>query len=104
MPGVRTKQDVLDALRANASSIRELGVRRIGLFGSFARDQQSDESDVDLVVEFEPSRKSFDTFIRLSFLLEELLERSIELVTTEALSPYIRPHVLAEAVYADLAA
>lgn len=81
-----------------------MGVRRIGLFGSFARDQQNDESDIDLVVEFEQRRKSFDAFMRLSFFLEDLLGRRTELVTTEALSPYIGPHILDEAVYADLAA
>lgn len=99
-----TKQDVLGLLQANAPHIRALGVRRIGLFGSFARDQQNDESDIDLVVEFERRRKSFDAFMRLSFFLEDLLGRRTELVTTEALSPYIGPHILDEAVYADLAA
>lgn len=99
-----TKQDVLGLLQENAPHIRALGVRRIGLFGSFARDQQNDESDIDFVVEFEPRRKSFDAFMRLSFFLEELLGRRTELVTTEALSPYIGPHILNEAVYADLAA
>lgn len=104
MPIATNKQDVLQLLRTNTPRIRELGVRRIGLFGSFSRDQQNDDSDVDLIVEFEPGRKTFDSFIQLSFLLEELLGRRVELVTTEALSPYIGPHILAEAVYADLAA
>lgn len=104
MPVARTKQDILDLLQANAPQMRELGVRRIGLFGSFARDQQTGDSDVDLLVEFEARRKAFDAFMRLSFFLEELLDRRVELVTTEALSPYIGPRILSEAVYADLAA
>ncbi len=104
MSHAKTKQDVLQRLRANTPRIRALGVLRIGLFGSFTRDQQNEGSDVDLIVEFEPERKSFDSFIQLSFFLEELLGRRVDLVTTQALSPYIGPHILAEAVYADLAA
>jgi uncharacterized protein len=99
-----TKRDILHLLQANAPHIRALGVRRIGLFGSFARDQQADQSDIDLIVEFEPERKNFDVFMQLSFFLEDLLGRRVELVTTEALSPYLGPHILNEAVYADLAA
>jgi predicted nucleotidyltransferase len=52
---------------------------------------------VDLLVEFEPDQKSFDSFVRLCNLLEERLGRTVELVTTEGLSPYIGPHILAEA-------
>lgn len=52
---------------------------------------------MDLLVEFIPGRKSFDAFMHLYDLLEERLGRRVELVTTEALSPYIGPHILAEA-------
>jgi predicted nucleotidyltransferase len=99
---VPTKQDVLNVLRDNHSRIRALGVKRLGLFGSFARGEQRPDSDVDLLVEFEPGWKTFDSFMELSFLLEELLQRRVELVTTEALSPYIGPHILGEVEYATL--
>jgi predicted nucleotidyltransferase len=52
---------------------------------------------VDLLVEFTPGEKSFDRFMALADLLESVLERQVELVTTEALSPYLGPHILAEA-------
>ncbi len=94
--GVRTKHDVVALLRHNRDPIRALGVKRLGLFGSFVRDQQGPESDVDLLVEFEPGRKTFDNFIALPFLLEDLLQRRVELVTSESLSPYLRPHILDE--------
>jgi hypothetical protein len=81
-----------------------LGVRRIGLFGSFVRGEQRPDSDIDLLVEFEPDRKTFDTFIELSFFLEEVLQHKIELVTVESLSPHLGPHILREVEYAAIAA
>jgi predicted nucleotidyltransferase len=101
---INTKQDILDVLEQNQSRLRTLGVSRIGLFGSFVRGEQRLDSDIDLLVEFEPARKTFDTFMELSFFLEEVLEHRIELVTVESLSPYIGPHILKEIEYAALAA
>jgi uncharacterized protein len=101
---IKTKQDILHVLDQNRSHLRTLGVKKIGLFGSFLRGEQRSDSDIDLLVEFEPGRKTFDTFIDLSFFLEEVLAHRIELVTTESLSPYIGPHILKEVEYAALAA
>jgi len=101
---VQTKQDVLTALRANRERIKALGVQRIGLFGSFVRDEGRPDSDVDVLVAFEPGRKSFDSFLELSLLLEEALQRSVELVTVESLSPFLGPHILEEVEYVPLAA
>ena len=69
------------------------------MFGSFVRGEQTDSSDIDILVEFEPARKTFDNFIRMAFLLEQLLGRRVELVTPEALSPYLKPHILREVEY-----
>jgi predicted nucleotidyltransferase len=101
---VSSKHDVATALRQHRDAIRGLGVKRLGLFGSFVRGQQRPDSDVDLLVEFEPAQKTFDHFMALCFLLEEVLRRRVELVTSESLSPYIRPHVLEEVEDVTLAA
>jgi predicted nucleotidyltransferase len=101
---IKTKQDILNVLDQNQSHLRSLGVRRIGLFGSFVRGEQRLGSDIDLLVEFASGRKTFDAFMELSFFLEEVLQRRIELVTMESLSPYIGPHIIKEVEYADLAA
>lgn len=103
-PPVKTKQEVLAALRSNGTRIKALGVRRIGLFGSFVRDEARADSDVDILVAFEPGRKSFDSFMELSLLLEEVLGRRVELLTVESLSPFIGPHILKEVEYVPLAA
>jgi uncharacterized protein len=94
-----SKKEVLAVLADNLDRIRAFGVSRLGLFGSFVRDQQRPESDVDVLVEFAPGEKTFDRFMDLSFFLEDKLERRVEIVTTEALSPYIGPHILAEVEY-----
>ena len=91
-------------LDKNRSHIRTFGVKRIGLFGSFVRGEQNPDSDIDLLVEFEIGRKTFDNFMELSFFLEEVLQNKVELVTVESLSPYIGPHILKEVEYAALAA
>jgi uncharacterized protein len=101
---LKTKQDILRILDQNGSDLRALGVKRIGLFGSFVRGEQRSDSDIDLLVEFDAGRKTFDAFMELSFFLEEVLDHRIELVTAESLSPYLGPHILKEIEYAALAA
>lgn len=100
---VSGKDAVIQAIREHESRIRALGVRRLGLFGSWVRGEQRPDSDVDVLVEFDPGKKSFDHFMSLSFLLEDLLRRRVELVTPEALSPYIGPSILREVEYVPLA-
>ena len=77
----------------------EFGVRKIGVFGSFARDEATLHSDVDVLVEFEPDQKTFDNFMNLSFFLEDILLRRVEVVTTSSLSPHVGPRILASVEY-----
>jgi predicted nucleotidyltransferase len=99
---VQTKEHILSLIQEHQSQIRNWGVRRLGLFGSFVRRQQDNDSDIDILVEFEPGRKTFDNFIQVALFLEELFARRVELVTPEALSPYIGPHILREVEYVPL--
>lgn len=94
------KEEVLELLMDHQEEIRDLGVKRFGLFGSCARGQTTEQSDIDILVEFEPGRKTFDNFMKLAFFLEDLLGREVDLVTAESLSPYIGPHILKEVEYA----
>lgn len=66
------------------------------MFGSFVRNTANTNSDIDLLVEFEPDKKSYDNFMELAFYLEDLLGRNVELVTSQSLSKYIGPHILKE--------
>ena len=99
-----SKQQVLARIQENHAQLRSLGVRRLGLFGSFARNEPTTDSDIDFLVEFEPGQKTFDNFMRLVFLLEDLLPRPVEVVTAESLSPYLRPYIMEEVEYVPLAA
>lgn len=101
---VQTREEIVKILDENRTQLRAFGVKRLGLFGSFVRGEQRADSDVDMLVEFEPGQKTFDNFIRLSFLLEDLLGRSVELVTPEGLSPHIGPYILKEVEYVSVAA
>jgi len=93
MEAAADKSEVLRRIRSVEPEIRALGVRRLALFGSLLRDDPRPDSDVDLLVEFQIGAKSFDSFMKLADLLEASLQRSVELVTVEALSPYIGPKI-----------
>ena len=101
---IESKEDILRILQENRDRLLALGVRRIGLFGSYVRGQQHSGSDIDFLVEYEAGRKSFDGFIQLAFWLEAIMQRKIELITVESLSPYIGPYVLREAEFVPIAA
>ena len=92
---VHNKSQLLALLSDHKEKIKSFGVHQLGIFGSFATDANiSPSSDVDFLIEFVPEKKNYDNFIELSFFLEELTGRKIELVTKESLSPYIGPHIL----------
>jgi uncharacterized protein len=97
------KEEILSKLHENEDKLQALGVRRLGLFGSFVRGEQKSGSDIDLIVELESGKKTFDNFMNLCFFLEDLFRRRVELVTTESLSPHIGPHILKETEYVGLA-
>lgn len=98
------RDDIFSVIATHRPRIRQLGVKRLGLFGSFARGEHREESDVDFLVEFEAGKKNYDNLFELAVLLEKLFNRKIELVTPESLSPYLRPHITQEVRYADLGA
>lgn len=95
----QTKEEILALLLKHRAEIQNYGIKQLGLFGSFARNQQKASSDVDVLVEFEPGKKNYDNFIALATLLEELFGRKVELLTKESLSPHLGPHILKEIEY-----
>ncbi len=83
-------------LREHSGELSRLGVRRLCLFGSYARGEAGPESDVDMVVEFE--RPTFDNFMELSELLEEILGTGVDLITFSGLKPRILARVKEEGI------
>jgi hypothetical protein len=101
-PQSKRRGDVIERLRRLGPELRALGVERIGLFGSFSRDEPSEGSDVDILVDFAPGKKSFDNFMRLADRLEAVLGRPVELVARESLSPHSGPRILEATEYVSL--
>ncbi len=96
MKKAATKEDIITRVLKERDRLVFLGVISIGLFGSFVRGDQKLSSDIDILVEFRPEKHTFDNFMEVSFLLEAILERKVEVVTPEGLSPHIGPHILKE--------
>jgi predicted nucleotidyltransferase len=94
------RQQIFRTLQAHQEAIRALGTRKLGLFGSFARGEATETSDLDFLVEFEPGAKSFDNYMDLKALLEELFGRRVDLVLSSVIKPRLRDKILQETVYA----
>jgi predicted nucleotidyltransferase len=86
----------LERLREKVAPIlRRLSVRRASVFGSLARGEGNEESDVDLLVELEPGRSLLD-LAELKVELEEVLGRRVDVITYDSLHPLLRDRVLRE--------
>lgn len=92
------RDDILRKIAANQRRLRELGVRELVLFGSYARGDENASSDVDFVVDL--TQKTFDHYMDLKELLETVLGRRVDLVLKSALKPRLRESILREAVRA----
>jgi len=73
-------------------------VKQMGIFGSFARNEQTQGSDIDIMVEFASPVGFFD-FIRLENFLSTMLDRKVDLVTEKALKPVAKKYILKEIFY-----
>ncbi|MCK4417021.1 MAG: nucleotidyltransferase family protein [Candidatus Latescibacteria bacterium] len=95
-----TSETILRKIEENTEKTREYGVKRIGLFGSYLRNEQDIESDVDILVEFEKGKKTFDNYMELKFFLEDLFECKVDLVIVEAIKADLKPYILGNVKYA----
>lgn len=77
---------------------RRFTVVRIGVFGSFVREEEYPESDVDILVEL--AEPTFDHYMDLKFMLEDLLQRPVDLVIADTVKPRLKPIIEQEVVYA----
>ena len=95
-----SKNTILSVMRMHKPQLASFGVNRIGLFGSYVRDEQKPQSDIDILVDFEPEKETFDNLMNLYNYLEKLFEnKKIEVVTTNGLSPYLGKYILNEVNY-----
>jgi predicted nucleotidyltransferase len=93
-----SRQQVLSTFKAHQGTLHQRsGVVRLTLFGSFARDEAPERSDVDLLVEFDKPIGLF-SFLELQSHLEALLGCAVDLGTLKSLKPRLRDRIMAEAV------
>ncbi len=99
---VLNRDNILKAFKKHQADIRRLGVKKIGIFGSYVNNSQTKKSDIDILVEFHRGEKTFDRYMDLKDLLENLLSREVDLVTKEALKSRIKSSILRQTRYAGL--
>lgn len=94
--------EIMHSLKARRRTLKKYKVKKIGLFGSFARGEQRKGSDLDFLVEFDLAAFGqnyegyFDNYMGLHQYLEKIFGRQIDLLTEEMISPHIKPYILPE--------
>jgi predicted nucleotidyltransferase len=95
-----TKDFIISTIKTHKSKLSQFGIKDIGLFGSYAREEQSAKSDIDILIDFEPDKENFDNYMVVYDYFEELFKNEkIKIVTKNGLSPYIGPSILKEVLY-----
>lgn len=91
----------VEILKKHESTLKvKYHVRKIGIFGSFARGEGKEGSDIDVLIELEDGYETFDNYMDLKYFLEDLFGRKVDLVTVDALRPQLKDDILREVVYA----
>ena len=95
-----TKEYILTTIRENKKELLRFGILKVGLFGSYVRGDESEKSDIDLLIDFDPDHENFDNYMAVCDILEQLFRNEkLEIVTKNGLSPYIGPKILKEVQY-----
>lgn len=99
---ILNKEQIFEQLRLHKKDLQEFGVQEIGLFGSYAKNTATPESDIDFLIEFKQGKKSLFNLVYLGDYLEKLFDKKVDIVTPQGLSKYIGKYILAETEYAAL--
>lgn len=99
---LHTKEQILKLLEENREQIMEFGVSKLGLFGSYAKGEQTEESDLDFYVEFEKGKKTFDNLMNLAFYLEDNLGQKVDVLTDKSVSERFRNVMQKDIQYVEL--
>ena len=94
------RENILKESKNHKSELSKFGIQHIGLFGSYARNEPSDQSDIDILIDFEPDQENFDNYMAVYDYIESIFKNErIEIVTKNGLSPHIGPRILKETIY-----
>jgi len=95
------KTEILKKLRKSKPELSGFGVIRIGLFGSVLRNESENDSDVDILIDFNPEQETYQNYMNTCNFLESMFAGSkLDIVTEKGLSPFIGPYILKEVEYA----
>jgi uncharacterized protein len=95
-----TKDHILNTIKTNWKELFRLVIKNVGLFGSYVRNEQSDKSDIDILIDFDPEKENYDNYMAVCDIFEQLFRNEkVEIVKINGLSPYIGPKILNEVVY-----
>ena len=93
-----TAAEIVATCREHRAELRNLGVLRLGLFGSFAREEAGPESDLDFIVELDA--KTFDRYMDAKLFLEDLFGRPVDLVPVDRIKARLRDNILRKVIEA----
>ena len=95
-----TKESIIATLKSHKPELSKFGVSNVGLFGSYLRNEQTNDSDIDLLIDFEPDKESFDNYMAVYDIFENIFKnQEVEVVTKNSLSKYIGPKILKDVMY-----
>jgi hypothetical protein len=92
--------EILNALNSNMDYIKKLHVKKIGVFGSFVRGEQTSASDIDILVEFEENQETLDNYMDLKFHLEDLFARRVDVVISNVIKASLKKSIVESVKYA----
>jgi len=96
-----TSKLIMEKIEKNFAHIKTYGIKKIGLFGSYVKNEQKTKSDIDILVEFEKGKKTFDNYMNLKFYLEELFKCKVDLIISDKIKPDLKPNILGSVIYAS---
>ena len=94
---ILTKNEIEQRLRKHKDTLKEYSVKWLGIFGSYVKETAHEDSDIDLLVEFE--KLSFDNYMGLRIFLEDPFEKKIDLVIFNSVKPRLKPCIENEVEY-----
>lgn len=95
-------QTIKTTIKQHNEELRAYGLRRIGIFGSAASGSAAAQSDIDLLLDFDPDKKTYRNFFQGTAHLESILNRPVDTVTPQGLSPHIKPYIEQEITYVQI--
>ena len=93
-------EEIITFLKTNKNELENLGISKIGLFGSYSKNKENQNSDIDILVEFKKGRKTFDNYMDLKFYLEDILRKKVDLVMDQNIKEELKSEILRSVRYA----